>query len=202
MAIEIDTRGKLCPLPLIMFKQGIKEHPEESQFVVITDNPTSCGNLKDFIQDHQFAYSEEQVKGSTYLRVTIDGNFVATEAPQEVHQPTMLQQGVTIQINSNHMGKGSDELGEVLILSFLNALLGADRLPKEIVCYNSGVLLAVRGTATAEKLLELEQKGVKVILCGTCVDYFGVKSELALGHITNMLSIYEHLSKAERIVQP
>lgn len=202
MAIEIDTRGKLCPLPLIMFKQGIKEHPEETQFVVITDNETSCGNLKDFIHDHQYKYTEEQIDGATYLRVSMDGQSRPTTEAKVVRQPIQLQEGITVQINSNHMGNGSDELGEVLILSFLNALLGADQLPKEIICYNSGVLLAVKGTSTSEKLLELEQKGVEIILCGTCVDYFGVKSELALGHITNMLSIYEHLAKAEKIVQP
>ncbi|MDN4754977.1 sulfurtransferase-like selenium metabolism protein YedF [Porphyromonadaceae bacterium W3.11] len=205
MSVEIDTRGKLCPLPLIMLKQGMAANPAETHFTVLTDNPTSCGNLKDFIHDHGYGCTEVQMEGYTSLSIEVTPNSHIT--PQTTNSTpsitsTPSSRGATIQLSSNKMGQGSDELGEVLILAFLNALLGSDALPKEIICYNSGVQLALRGTTTSEKLLELEKKGVKIILCGTCVDYFGIKSELALGQITNMLSIYEHLSSAEKIIKP
>ncbi|MDN4753335.1 sulfurtransferase-like selenium metabolism protein YedF [Porphyromonadaceae bacterium W3.11] len=205
MAIEIDTRGKLCPLPLILFRQGLAAHPEETTFVILTDNPTSCGNLKDFITDYGFDFSEETKDSFTTLtvEVTPDARTKKRNTAINNNEPRKeTSEGVTIQIEKNRMGEGADELGEVLILAFLNALLGAERLPKEVICYNSGVLLALKGTPTAEKLMELEKKGVKIILCGTCVDYYEVKNELALGQITNMLTIYEHLSAASRIVKP
>lgn len=205
MAIEVDTRGKLCPLPLIMLKQAIEAHPNEHVFMVLTDNPTSCSNLKDFIQDHGFPFTLEEREGYTAISVEIteERSPVSRQAvlPRQVPQPSESGKA-TVQIGSQRMGDGADELGDVLMLSFLNALLGSDRLPKEIICYNSGVLLALKGTATAEKLEELEEKGVNVILCGTCVDYFGIKSDVALGQISNMLTIYEHLSAAQLIIKP
>lgn len=205
MATEIDTRGKLCPLPLILFRQGLAAHPEETTFIILTDNPTSCGNLKDFIADHGFNFSEETSDNFTTLTVEVTHKDRSTKEKMPIKGNDTyktVRDGATIQIEKNRMGEGDDELGELLILAFLNALLGAEHLPKEVICYNSGVLLAIKGTPTAEKLVDLEKRGVKIILCGTCVDYYGVKEKLALGQITNMLTIYEHLSSASVIVKP
>ncbi len=98
------------------------------------------------------------------------------------------------------MGAGNEELGKMLTRSFLNNLINQNRLPSHIVLYNSGVLLATDGTDTANALKELEKKGVQILLCGTCMDYYQLKDQVGLGQVSNMINITSHLIDAAKII--
>ncbi len=100
------------------------------------------------------------------------------------------------------MGNGSDELGKILIRGFLNSLIKQEQLPKHIILYNAGVLLAADGTDTADSLLELENKGVQIVLCGTCVDFFQIKEKIKTGLVSNMMHITSLLIEAPRVIVP
>lgn len=118
------------------------------------------------------------------------------EQPQKQHSP------FTVLIKSDRMGSGDDELGKLLIRGFLNALIKQAQLPTHIILYNGGVLLAVDGTDTAETLRELEEKGVIILLCGTCCDFFNIKEMVNAGSISNMMQITSTLIEAPKLVQP
>ena len=118
------------------------------------------------------------------------------EQPQ--NQPTPF----TVLIKSDRMGSGNDDLGKILIRGFLNALVKQSQLPTRIILYNSGVLLAVEGTDTATTLYELEHKGVEILLCGTCCDFFQIKGKIKAGTISNMVQITSTLIEAPKIVEP
>jgi intracellular sulfur oxidation DsrE/DsrF family protein len=75
-------------------------------------------------------------------------------------------------INNRTLGHGDAELGERLMGSFLRKLWGQAEKPKEIVFYNTGVLLLAEGSAVLDALTELERAGVDLIACGTCVAHF------------------------------
>lgn len=201
MSITVDTRGKLCPLPLILFRKAIKEHPEERDFEVLTDNKISCANLIDFIQQHQFNYTEEHVNAeTTRLLVTVPKQAPET-APE--HTSTRPERGIRVlQLRSDVMGDGDEKLGGILILAYLNALKELDEKPTHIICYNSGAKLATRGHDASQSLLQLQALGIEVIVCGTCANYYGITDELALGKISNMLTIAELLQQADHIVTP
>lgn len=105
-----------------------------------------------------------------------------------------------LQINSECMGAGNEELGKMLTRSFLNNLINQSKLPAHIVLYNSGVLLASDGTDTANALKLLEQKGVEILMCGTCIDFYQIKDKLSVGKVSNMMSITSQLIDAVKII--
>ena len=103
---------------------------------------------------------------------------------------------------SDVMGQGDSQLGQILLRAFVNSLKEAALLPKAILLYNSGIKIALTGTDTAASLQELEEKGVAIIACGTCVDYYEVKNQLAVGMISNMFTLTRYMSEAGHIVYP
>lgn len=97
-------------------------------------------------------------------------------------------------IGSDTLGSPEEKLGQILMSSFLRLLGQRDEMPKFIVLWNGGVKLAARDTETVEFIEALEDQGVKVILCRTCVEYFGLEEGLGAGEIDGMVRIQEILS--------
>lgn len=206
MSVKVDTRGKLCPLPLIMLRQALKHNEKETEFEVLTDNETACGNLTDFITQNGFSVNKTTREDYTILIVNTKGINIAPIATNPQHEETCslpTKKGLDIvQLRSDVMGQGNDELGSILILAYLNALNELDNLPTHIICYNTGVRLATKSHSAHEALKKLEAKGVEIIVCGTCIDYFEKKEDLAVGKISNMFVIADLLSRANHIVTP
>jgi len=100
------------------------------------------------------------------------------------------------------MGRGNDELGEVLMRSFVHTLLTLEPRPATIILYNTGVRLATRESALIDDLRQLEAAGVGLIVCGTCVNYFGLKEQLGAGIISNMYDIAATMAGAGKLVIP
>lgn len=115
---------------------------------------------------------------------------------------TNTKSGYVIAFKKNKMGGGSDELGETLIKAYINSLLELDSQPSTIVFYNSGVKLACHDSGVEKALAELESRSINLLLCGTCVNYFDLKSSLAAGKISNMYTISETLAQASHVVYP
>ncbi|MDY6852160.1 MAG: sulfurtransferase-like selenium metabolism protein YedF, partial [Thermodesulfobacteriota bacterium] len=117
--------------------------------------------------------------------------------PRAAAQPRLV-----VKISSRFMGSGPDELGRVLIKAFLKSLPEAACEPEAIVFYNSGVHLTCEGSEHLDALRALEDKGVQIISCGTCLDFLGIKDKLAVGLTSNMFEIIEVLTGADRVVSP
>ena len=100
------------------------------------------------------------------------------------------------------MGEGENELGEILIKAFINTIAEVSPLPGAIVFYNSGIFLTVEGSAVLESLQQLEKSGVKILVCGTCLEYYQKKEHIRAGIISNMYTILETLSSAKHIISP
>lgn len=98
-----------------------------------------------------------------------------------------------ILIESDTLGSPDEKLGAILMSNYLRLLGERDYLPKYIVLLNAGVKLATTGSAVLEHLKKLEERGVAIISCLTCVEYFGIESETAAGRIDGMKSILDIL---------
>lgn len=105
-------------------------------------------------------------------------------------------------IASDQFGSGNDELGRTLIKSYLSVVAQDEVLPKEILLYHGGVVLAAEGQDTVEDLKTLVEKGVSVKACGTCVSFFQLEDKLAVGEITNMRYIHEQMRSFDRVIRP
>jgi len=201
----INTKGYLCPKPLIMARDGLKKISEGEKLLIITDNETSFQKLMRFLTDLGTNPVVNQKEGEFYIEVT-KPREPASKSESEIGEycdvPESEKAGsrYVVVARDSKMGEGDDELGELLIRGYFNALKGMDNLPTHIIMYNSGVKLALNNTDTAAALAELEDKGVSVIICGTCVDYFEIKEKIGAGRISNMYQIANFVANAGHVV--
>jgi len=103
-------------------------------------------------------------------------------------------------INSDKMGQGDEELGTRLLENFLKRLIDAETKPQMIVLYNSGVKLAAKDSPLLEGLQSLENLGMNIICCGTCVNFYGLADRIGAGRVTNMPEIVNVLTEAKTTV--
>jgi len=107
-----------------------------------------------------------------------------------------------VYINSAVMGNGDDKLGANLMGVYLDTLSNFARELSHVILVNSGVKLACRFSSSLEQLENLAGTGVKILSCGTCINHFGLKDDLAVGAISNMMEIQETLLNCEKILTP
>lgn len=98
------------------------------------------------------------------------------------------------------MGEAPEDLQSTLATKYLSLLLESGNLPAKILFYTSGVKLACKGSPAIEQLKQLEQKGVELVLCKTCLDYFKRIDEVQVGIVGGMGDILEALQKASKVV--
>ena len=100
----------------------------------------------------------------------------------------------------NGIGQGPQELQETLVTKFLRLLLDSGQAPSKLLFYTDGVRLACQGSAAVDLLREFEAKGAELVLCKTCLDYFGLTGQVQVGIVGGMGDIVEALNKAEKVV--
>lgn len=105
-----------------------------------------------------------------------------------------------ILVNNDGMGNADVELRQKLIVKYFQLLLQNESLPAAICLYANGVKLAVSGSPALEELKELERRGVRLILCSTCLDYFGLSNQAEVGVVGGMGDILEAQTKAAKVI--
>lgn len=201
----IDARGQLCPAPLILVKRAMKEaDSEEHLFEVVLDNQTAQCNVLTMLQE-MGCQTITHVEGQNlYIRFSTSDRIPSQDetAPLCAVVPNTTTGGYAVVLKSTEMGSGDDELGAILMRGCINSLSELDRLPSIVILYNSGVKLAIHNTDTAISLGRLVESGVRILLCGMCVDYYQIKDQLGVGEIVNMLKINTLLSQATHVIYP
>jgi selenium metabolism protein YedF len=200
----VDTRGKKCPVPIIETRKALKETESGEAFAVITDNLTSYNNISRFLSDNKIEYTVTESGGEWRFTVRASAPGTAlSEAEVYCDLPlTTATPGYSVAITSEFMGSGDDVLGKKLMKSFFIGLSCLDSMPAAIVFYNSGVKLAAEGSEVTDILKELEAKGVKLILCGTCTDYYGITGSTVAGTIGDMYLILQTLADSSKVIRP
>jgi selenium metabolism protein YedF len=200
-AKTVDALGLLCPQPLILVKRALKEMRVGEELTVLIDNPTSRKNVEDFLRDNHAACASTEANGVFTLKV-IKREAALARPDAESYCAPVQGKPHAICINSNSMGRGNEELGSILIKALINTIKDTAPLPGAMVFYNSGILLALRDSPVIDSLRALEKAGVKLLICGTCLDYFKKKEELGAGRVSNMYDILQTLSDAGHVVYP
>ena len=85
--------------------------------------------------------------------------------------------------------------------SFINTINEANMLPSSIIFVNSGIFLTTEGSPVISALQEIEKKGVQIINCGTCLDFYKQKENLKVGIVSNMYTITEVLMNATKVIR-
>jgi selenium metabolism protein YedF len=102
-------------------------------------------------------------------------------------------------LNSDQMGHGDEQLGGRILQTMLNKA-SALRDLDAILFYNGGAKLAAEGSACLQALAALEQNGVDLIVCGTCVDHYGLRETIKVGHIGSMDDILAAMNAAGKVI--
>jgi selenium metabolism protein YedF len=103
-------------------------------------------------------------------------------------------------ITSEILGSGPEELGRILMRSFLKTC--ADLKPWRLLFLNNGVKLCLEGSPLLPDLHALEQGGTELLCCGTCLDYFQARVELRAGRVSNMREILDSMAASDRTLRP
>lgn len=202
MPKEIDCRGLSCPQPVVMTKKAIDAG--ETELIVLVDNPTAAGNVTRFAA--QMGFKVEEEKSESDYRLTLFKEVLKTEPVEEKEKNAPFPSeaprtnNTIIFINADALGRGSEELGRLLIKTFLHTVNDGSELPSKIIFMNSGVKLVTEDSESLDDLRSLEEKGVELLTCGTCLDYFDLKEKVAVSKVSNMYEILSSFLQAERVI--
>lgn len=98
-----------------------------------------------------------------------------------------------ILIGQAGLGAGDAKLGGLILANFLRLLGEREDRPEYIILWNEGVRISVEGSSWIEHLKRLQEQGVKIICCRTCIEFLGLEGQIAVGEIGNMPGIQEIL---------
>ncbi|MBP7223351.1 MAG: sulfurtransferase-like selenium metabolism protein YedF [Sedimentibacter sp.] len=190
----VDARKKACPQPVIMTKKEVDGGAEE--ITVIVDNETAKINVTKFGTQLKYTVTAEDKDDGTYIVLKKSGeNKEQTEIISEIKN-----KNAGYFITSDKLGKGSDDLGRILMKSFLYTLSETKPYPDFLVFLNSGVKLTIEGSESVDDLMKLKEGGVKIVSCGTCLDFFEIKDKLRVGSISNMYDIVDMISSSTNTI--
>jgi sulfur relay (sulfurtransferase) complex TusBCD TusD component (DsrE family) len=91
-----------------------------------------------------------------------------------------------IQVIHDGMGAADQALQHTLLRKYLLLLLENHTLPGAICFYTSGVKMVVEGSPVLDVLHALEDQGVRLIVCKTCLDYYGLVERVRVGIVGGM----------------
>lgn len=190
MAREVDARGLPCPQPVINTKKALEEI-EEGTITVLVDSAESRENVRRFAQSQGCQIEVSERDGAFYLAIT---KGYSKQAEQKKITDVIL-------ITSEQLGTGDEKFGEGLMISFIKTLGEADSRPARIIFANSGVRLATEGSEVLETLQRLEQEGVQILSCGTCLEFYNLADKLRVGIVTNSYEVVDSLLSAGKVIK-
>jgi len=194
---KVDVRGLACPAPVIETKKIMEEGITE--ILVLVDNDIASKNISRLADKKGYSFSEEKREDGIYLEL------IGKNGETDEKQKTSLLKDETgdwvLLIESDKMGSGSDELGEILMKGYFYALTEAAPFPKAVLFLNGGIRLALKESTVLKDLKVLQEKGVEMLVCGTCLDYFNEKANIGIGIVSNMYDIVEKINEAPKVIR-
>lgn len=173
---------------------------------MLVDNTIAVENLRKLAASQKADYKFRK-KGEKEYEVILT---VQQETDEAKVQETVELENCSIKtgkktvvvLSSDKMGEGEEKLGKILIKGFVYALTQLEQLPSAVLFYNSGAFLSCEDSPVLEDLKLLEEEGVEICTCGTCLDFYGLKEKLAVGNVVNMYQIVQTQVQADLILKP
>jgi selenium metabolism protein YedF len=192
----LDCRGLACPHPVIKTKE-LTDRGDFQQLTVLVDNPAAQENVSRFLQRAGF---QVQMEGQGDTLAIIGSRAAAETCEVLVEKPEEAPRKILVLIGADRLGRGDAVLGAKLMASFIATLKEMGPELWCVVLLNAGVKLAVAGSQVLAGLLDLEQSGVRLLVCGTCLNHFQLLEAKQLGETTNMLDIVTAMQLADHVI--
>jgi len=194
---EIDARGLACPAPVLQTKAALQEG-DAGRVRVVVDNAASQQNVQRYLESQGFQAALEQ-DGADYVVIgTCDS--APSAQPRPAPAPSTGTKKIMVMCATDRIGYGDDTLGLKLMVNFLRTLKEMGDELWRLVLVNNGVKLAIDGSEVLEDLKNYEKEGIKILVCGTCLDHFSLLERKRVGETTNMLDIVTAMQLADQVI--
>ncbi len=198
----LDCRGLACPQPVMRTKELIESDAPQTIEIVV-DNSAASQNVSRFLSTRGYAATVTAQGGDYLIAGVLDANFkpAAESPPAESYSCAVGgQRRIAVFIKADRIGRGDDTLGAGLMKNFLLTLQEMDSELWRLVFVNSGVKLCVEGSESLDALRDLQKKGVSILVCGTCLEFFKLMDKKQVGETTNMLDVVTSLQLADKVI--
>lgn len=193
--MQIDARGKACPQPVILAKKELDGGSRD--LTVLVDNRAAVENLTRLGNSAGVSVSSGGAEGGFFVR------FVGEAKPGEmpvIACPT-TGNGYAVFIGKESVGAGDETLGYNLMKMALYTLAQGDSTPAYLLFMNGGVKLpAGEEPQVIESIQTLIDKGTLVLVCGTCLNFYGLSDKLKVGTVSNMYDILGAMQRADKVI--
>lgn len=194
----INARGKECPIPVVIAKQAIAGG--KLPFTIEVDNQTSVENLTRLAASQGLAAPVRDLSGGAFaLDFSRPGETPAAESAPAAPLPAPGGDYVVF-IGRDIVGSGDRPLGTNLIRMFFYTLANSDSLPAALLFMNDGVKLPTLDDQVVEHLQALSARGVEVLVCGACLNFYGLTDSLRAGTVSNMYDIVSRMQSAAKVI--
>jgi len=205
--MELDCRGLACPQPVLQCKESI-ESSRPDHLRIIVDNDAARQNVSRFLHSRDYRIVSAEEHGGLCVIDAESGEGQPAGEAGPSHQPESWTSCPPVQadrqlvfITSDRIGHGDDNLGLKLMENFLATLPEMGASLWRIILINAGVKLAVEGSGVLNSLRRLQDSGVSILVCGTCLGYFELLEKKAVGETTNMLDVVTSLELAGKVIE-
>ena len=197
MSYLVDAKGKPCPTPVIMAKKAMAEGHDT--FTVLVDNPTAVENLKRLADNQGFAVAVRE-EGGTYALDFAKGEGCSA-CEEAINAPLPAAGGDwAVFVGRDIIGDGDRELGTNLMRMFFYTLAQEEDKPGAVLFMNAGVKLPTLDEQVADHLKVLSDAGTEILVCGTCLNFYGLTDQLKVGAVSNMYDIVTRMQKAGKVI--
>ncbi len=193
---RLDCRGLACPAPVLKVKDTLDRSPLD-RLEVWVDNAAAKENVSRFLMRAGF---QVQVREDQQAFVVFGSREGQESCEVFVPKADAETARILVLVGTSRLGSGDDTLGAKLMENFLATLKEMGPALWRVVFLNGGVHLTVEGSPVLETLKNLERDKVSLLVCGTCLNHFGLLEKKAVGETTNMLDIVTSMQLADRVI--
>ncbi len=197
----VDCQGLPCPQPVLKSKDIIdSKNPDTLQVQV--DNEAALENVSRFLSTQGYVLEKPEKQGEIWTIHALKSGDAAPVSAEDPGPAARSGEGMRtlVFVSTSKLGSGDDELGTKLMQNFIRTLPEMGKSLWMLVFVNSGVKLAVKDSPVLEIVQRLEESQVKVLVCGTCLEFFGLTDSKEAGQTTNMLDIITAMSHADKVI--
>jgi selenium metabolism protein YedF len=174
-----------------------------AQLVVIVDNEAAKENVSRFLTMQGYAVQAEK-SGADFVVTGLRENGAECEECKVMTEAELKgadKDKILVFVPTDVIGSGDDTLGGNLMYNFMVTLKELGDELWRIILVNGGVKLSVPGSRCLEELQKLEKSGVSILVCGTCLEFFGLTDQRGVGDVTNMLDVVTSFQLATKTIQ-
>lgn len=210
--VSIDVRSEVCTDAVEKIKNVFLQLKEEniavSKIEIFGDDMQSLEGVENFLIN--WGYIFERIGDEKGFQIFIKGreernSFLKEESMAQelevIAQEDSVFEDKILLLKDDAVGVG--ELGKKVMDNLLHNLANSPILPKEIVFMNRAILLCAdvnRYTEVIKDLSMLQKRGVKLLVCKTCVEYFNLVDHLIVGEISTGDVVLEKMLRSQDVI--